>query len=93
NELPQLLDKLKMEIQTDIIVLFSVYEDKISIVVGVSEDYLKKISAIDIIKVLTKVLGGRGGGGRPDFARAGGGNNKSKIPKACDAVKELIKSL
>jgi len=93
NELPQLLDKLKMEIQTDIIVLFSVYEDKISIVVGVSEDYLKKISAIDIIKVLTKVLGGRGGGGRPDFARSGGGNDKSKIPKACEAIKELIKSL
>ena len=42
---------------------------------------------------LTKILGGSGGGGRPDFARAGGGNDKSKIPKACEAIKELIKSL
>ena len=46
-----------------------------------------------IIKSLTKILGGSGGGGRPDFARAGGGNDKSKIPKACEAIKELIKSL
>ena len=82
-----------MDIQTDVIVLFGVYEDKISIVVGVTEDHLEKISAIDIIKTLTKVLGSKGGGGRPDFARAGGGNDKSKIPKACEAIKKIIKSL
>ena len=93
NELPQFLDKLKIQIQTDVIVLFGVYEDKISIVVGVTQEHLEKISAIDIIKSLTKILGGSGGGGRPDFARAGGGNDKSKIPKACEAIKELIKSL
>ena len=93
NELPQLLDKLKKETQTDILVLFSVYEGKISIVVGVKEEYVKKISAIDIIQVLTKALGGTGGGGRPDFARSGGGNDKSKIPKGCEVIKELIKSL
>ena len=93
NELPQFLDKLKIQIQTDVIVLFGVYEDKISIVVGVTKEHLEKISAIDIIKSLTKILGGSGGGGRPDFARAGGGNDKSKIPKACEAIKELIKSL
>jgi len=56
NELPQLLDKLKKETQTDILVLFSVYEGKISIVVGIKEEYVKKISAIDIIQVLTKAL-------------------------------------
>ena len=93
NELPQFLDKLKIQIQTDVIVLFGVYKDKISIVVGVTKEHLEKISAIDIIKSLTKILGGSGGGGRPDFARAGGGNDKSKIPKACEAIKELIKSL
>ena len=81
-----------MESVSDILVLFSVYEGKISIVVGVKEEYVKKISAIDIIQVLTKALGGTGGG-RPDFARSGGGNDKSKIPKACEAIKELIKSL
>ena len=92
NELPQFLDKLKIQIKTDVIVLFGVYEDKISIVVGVKEEYVKKISAINIIQVLTKALGGTGGG-RPDFARSGGGNDKSKIPKACEAIKELIKTL
>ena len=51
NELPQLLDKLKMEIQTDIIVLFGVYKDKISVVAGVTKDRLEKISAIEIITV------------------------------------------
>ena len=67
-------------------------KDKISVVVGVAEDHLEKISAVDIINSLSKVLGG-GGGGRPDFARAGGGNDKAKIPKACETIKELIKSL
>ena len=38
------------------------------------------------------MLGGQGGGGRANFARAGGGNDKSKIPKACEEIKELIKS-
>ena len=91
-DLPNLLDKLKIEIKSGVIVLFGVYEKKVSIVVGVTEDLLLKINAIDIAKKISEILGGKGGGGRPDFARAGGGNDKSNIPKACDAVKELIKS-
>ena len=92
NELPKLLDKCKIEIQNGVVAIFSVYEKNIFIVVGVTDDITKRISAVDIAKKLSKVLGGSGGGGRPDFARAGGGNNKSNIPKACNAIKELIKS-
>ena len=92
NDLPKLLDKLKIEIKSGIIILFGVHEKNISIVVGVTEDLLSKINAVDIVKKVSEILGGKGGGGRPDFARAGGGNDKSNIPKACDAVKELIKS-
>jgi len=92
NDLPKLLDKLKIEIKSGIIILFGVHEKNISIVAGVTEDLLSKLNAVDIVKKVSEILGGKGGGGRPDFARAGGGNDKSNIPKACDAVKELIKS-
>ncbi len=92
NDLPKLLDKLKIEIKNGIIILFGVHEKNISIVVGVTVNLLSKINAVNIVKKVSEILGGKGGGGRSDFARAGGGNDKSKIPKACDAVKELIKS-
>ena len=92
NDLPKLLDKLKIEIKSGIIILFGVHEENISIVVGVTDNLLPKINAVDIVKKASKILGGKGGGGRLNFARAGGGNDKSKIPKVCNKIKELIKS-
>ena len=53
NNLPNLLDKLKIEIKSGVIVLFGVYEKKVSIVVGVTEDLLLKINAIDIAKKIS----------------------------------------
>jgi alanyl-tRNA synthetase len=92
NDLPKLLDKLKIEIKSGIIILFGVHEKNISIVVGVTDSLLPMINAVDIVKKVSVMLGGKGGGGRSNFARAGGGNDKSKIPKACNKIKELIKS-
>ena len=92
NDLPKLLDKLKIEIKSGIIILFGVHDDNISIVVGVTDNLVPKINAVDIVKKVSEMLGGKGGGGRPNFARAGGGNDKSKIPNVCNKIKELIKS-
>jgi len=93
NDLPNLLDKLKIEIETGIIVLFGVYENNISIVVGVTEDLLPKINAVDIAKKISEILGGKGGGGRPDFARAGGGSDIEKISKTYPFVINVIKGV
>ena len=91
NDLPKLLDKLKIEIESGIVVLFGVYEKNISIVVGVTEDLLSKINAVDIVKKISKILGGKGGGGRPDFARAGGGCDIKKISKTYPFIINMIK--
>ena len=85
--------ELKIEIETGIIVLFGVYENNISIVVGVTEDLLLKINAIDIAKKISEILGGKGGGGRPDFARAGGGSDIKKISKTHPFVINMIKKV
>ena len=93
NDLPNLLDKLKIEIETGVIVLFGVHEKNISIVVGITEDLLPKINAVNIAKKISEILGGKGGGGRPDFARAGGGSDIKKISKTYPFVINLIKGV
>ena len=87
------LDDIKKNYTSGIIVLFGVYKKNISIIVGVTKNLLSKINAIEIVKKLSKVLGGKGGGGRPDFARGGGGNKVKNIPKSCKTVLNLIKKI
>ena len=57
NDLPKLLDKLKIEIKSGIIILFGVHDDNISIVVGVTDNLVPKINAVDIVKKVSEMLG------------------------------------
>ena len=92
KNLPNLIDKLKIEIESGVIVLFSVYEKNISIAVGVTEDLSSKVNAINVAQKISRSLGDKGGGGRPDFARSGGGSNIKKIPSTYSLVINIIKS-
>ena len=47
-------------------------DGKASMVVGVTDDLTARISAVDLVRVAAEALGGKGGGGRPDMAQAGG---------------------
>ena len=47
-------------------------EGKASLVVGVTDDLAGRLSAVDLVKLGAEALGGKGGGGRPDMAQAGG---------------------
>ena len=67
------MDDLKNRIKSGIAVLGTVHEGKALLVVGVTKDQTARISAGNIIKKLAPLVGG-GGGGRPDFAQAGGPN-------------------
>lgn len=71
EELKIIGDKLKEKINSGIGILLSVLDLKVSIIVVVSNDLIKKYQAGKIVSELVKVLGGRGGG-RPDMAMAGG---------------------
>ena len=73
--------------------MFGVYEKNISIVVGITDDLLSKINAIDVAQKISEILGGKGGGGRPNFARAGGGSDIKKISNTYPFVINMIKKV
>ena len=72
KDLKPMADDLKMQMGSGVVVLISTDEGKASIVVGVTADLTDKISAVDLVRVGSAALGGKGGGGRPDMAQAGG---------------------
>jgi alanyl-tRNA synthetase len=70
-------------------VVISADDGKASIVVAVTEDLVGRISAVDLVRVGAAALGGKGGGGRPDMAQAGGPDSS----KADDAVAAIEAAL
>jgi alanyl-tRNA synthetase len=89
KDLKPMADDLKKTLGSGVIVLIATEEGKASIVVGVTDDLTKKISAVDLVKIGAEILGGKGGGGRPDMAQAGGSNPSA----ANDAVAKIEKAL
>lgn len=91
RDLKPLADKLKSEFDKSIIILFSVAADnKVSLVVGVSDNLLDKYNAVDLVHIAVPILGGKGGGGRPNMAQAGG-NEGSKSRIVAQALLDHIK--
>ena len=72
-----LVDQHRDRIKSGVVVLASPGDGKVAIVVGVTPDLTKKLQAGQIVKQLAPIVGG-GGGGRPDFAEAGG-KDPSKV--------------
>jgi alanyl-tRNA synthetase len=89
KELRPLLDKTKKEIGSGIAAVVAVNDGKAAFAVAVTQDLVERFSAIDLVRVGVEVLGGKGGGGRPDMAQ-GGGPDGSQANKAIDAVKAMI---
>ena len=77
SDLKPLADDLKSKIGSGVVALVSVADDgKASLVVAVTADLTGKLNAVDLVKTGSAVLGGKGGGGRPDMAQAGGPDGK-----------------
>lgn len=89
KDLKALVDDLKRQIGSGIIVVTSSVEDKVSLVVGVSEDLTPQINAVDLVKKGAEAIGGSGGGGRPDLAQAGGNNRD--VDQAVFAIENILK--
>ncbi len=89
KDLKPLADDLKKQIGSGVVVLVAVNEGKASLVVGVTEDAIGKASAVDLVKVGSAALGGKGGGGRPDMAQAGGPDGAA-APKAIEAIEAAL---
>ena len=72
RDLKGLADAIGKQLGSGIVALVSTAEGKASIVVGVSADLTSRFSAVDLVRVASAAVGGKGGGGRPDMAQAGG---------------------
>ncbi|RFC65727.1 MULTISPECIES: alanine--tRNA ligase [Mesorhizobium] len=89
KDLKSLADEGKKSLGSGVVVLVGEAEGKASVVVGVTEDLIKRFSAVDLVRVASAALGGQGGGGRPDMAQAGG-PDASKAAEAIAAVKAAM---
>ena len=84
NELRNLADTLRDKLGSGVVVLATRGEDKVTLIATVSKDLIGRLSAGNLVKSLATVVGGRGGG-RPDFAQAGG-REPEKLPQLLAAV-------
>ena len=84
-----LIDDAKARLGSGVAVMIAVNEGRASVAVGVTDDLVGSRSAVDLVRVASAALGGQGGGGRPDFAQAGGPDG-AKAAAALDAVKAAL---
>jgi len=89
KELRNVVDQSKKDIKEGVIIGFSTFEGKVGVAVGVTKELTKKYDAVKLVKIASKILSGKGGGGRKDFAQAGG-VNKDKINEAFEAISKKI---
>jgi alanyl-tRNA synthetase len=90
KDLKSLADEGKKQLGSGVVALVATSEDgKGSIVVGVTPDLVSRFSAIDLVRKASEVLGGKGGGGKPDMAQAGGPNG-AKADAALAAIEAAL---
>ena len=92
KELKPLADELKKKVGSGVVALVAGMDGKVSVVVGVTDDLTGRINAVDLVRIASGVVGGQGGGGRPDMAQAGG-NDISKMNEAVKTIKDKIGDL
>jgi alanyl-tRNA synthetase len=90
RSLREAMDQLKSKLGSSVIVLASVQEGKVVLVVGVSKDLLARMKAGEIAGLVAEQVGGRGGG-RADFAQAGG-TQPENLGAALAGVESLVRS-
>jgi alanyl-tRNA synthetase len=88
KDLPGLIDEMKARIGSGVVLLIADTGGKAAVAAGVTADLTARISAVNIVKAAAEALGGKGGGGRPDMAQAGGADasNADAAISAAEAV-------
>ncbi len=87
----QTLDTLRSQLGDAVIVLAQVDGGKVGLVVGVGKDLTDRIKAPELMQVIGPLVGAKGGG-RPDMARAGGGDNPDGLAQAFSAAQDFVSS-
>jgi alanyl-tRNA synthetase len=91
NGLRQLADKLSQRVRPGVVVLGQTGDGKASLVVRVTDDLTSKLNAGKIVKDVSAIVGGKGGG-RPDMA-TGGGNEPEKLDQALASAGEIVQAM
>jgi alanyl-tRNA synthetase len=90
KDLRSLADEGKKQVGSGVVAIVGISDDgKAGIVVGVTDDLVKRFNAVDLVRKGAEVLGGKGGGGRPDMAQAGG-PDASKADAALAAIEAAL---
>ena len=93
KDLKGLADQEKARLGSGVVALGVVGEDgRAGLVVGVTADLAGRLNAVELVKIGSEVLGGRGGGGRPDMAQAGGPDG-SRMAAALAAIRARVAEL
>ncbi|MEG9861262.1 MAG: alanine--tRNA ligase [Parvularculales bacterium] len=91
KELRGMMDDMRQKLGSGVVALVSVHKGKAALVVGVTEDKIGSLSAVDLVKAGAEALGGKGGGGRPDMAQAGGPDG-TRSEEALESIIGIIRS-
>jgi alanyl-tRNA synthetase len=90
KDLKSLADDGKKQLGSGVVAIVGVTEDgKAGVVVGVTSDLTSRFNAVDLVRVASEALGGKGGGGRPDMAQAGGPDG-AKADAALSAIEKAM---
>ncbi|MEM8785422.1 MAG: alanine--tRNA ligase, partial [Pseudomonadota bacterium] len=85
KDLRGLIDEAKQKLKSGLVAFIAVNDGKAAIAVGVTDDLAGTYHAVELLKPMAVALGGKGGGGRPDFAQ-GGGPDGSNAEAAIDTL-------
>ena len=89
KDLRKLIDEGKKEIGEGLVIIYAINDNKVGLAVGVTKTLEGKFDAVKIVRAGSDVIGGKGGGGRADFAQAGG-TLPDKIEESFENIKKLI---
>ncbi len=89
RELKGLAETIGQQLGSGVVALVSTAEGKASIVIGVSADLRTRFSAVELVRAAAAAVGGKGGGGRPDLAQAGG-PDAARADAALEAVRAAL---
>ncbi len=89
RDLKGLAEAIGKQMESGVVALVSTAEGKASVVVGVSADLVGRFNAVDLVRAASAAVGGKGGGGRPDMAQAGG-PDAAKAEDALAAVRAAL---
>jgi alanyl-tRNA synthetase len=92
KDLKSMADEAKQSLGSGVVAIVALAEDgKASVVVAVTPDLVARHSAVDLVRIASAILGGKGGGGRPDMAQAGGPDG-DKAEAALAAIEAALRA-